>query len=85
MSRKKVELCFAPGRAIAIILLGMVGRNGSANHMRNGKTEIYEWEGKLASVVNYKDDLKSGLAADYYSNRFVADSGYYGVGAATAR
>jgi hypothetical protein len=52
-------------------------KESTANNMRNGKTEIYDQEGKLASVVNYKDDLKSGFSVDYYSNGVMADSGHY--------
>ena len=47
------------------------------NNKRNGKTEIYDSLGKLASVQNYKDDFMSGLCINYFPSGVVSDSVHY--------
>ena len=44
---------------------------------REGKTEIYDSTGKLGGIVNYKNDLKSGITVHYFPNGVVSDSVEY--------
>ena len=46
----------------------------SVDGKREGKTEIYNSAGKLGGIVNYKNDLKSGMTVHYFPNGVVSDS-----------
>ena len=44
---------------------------------RNGTTELYDNSGRLNSILNYKNDLLSGICIHYFPNGIVADSVMY--------